>query len=157
VLLALSELTAGTILIVVVIAVVPIAAVAFARSGSALKTLGKGQWAIERELPPSPGLTNKSTGTVSRAVREAEVRQMVEAKSYRRQARGGEPLDIDAEVARLLTESDSPGTGIDRELREEVRQLVRARNERRMRRGEQPLDVEAEVERQLRDLEGLGQ
>ena len=155
--LALSELTAGTILIVIVIAVVPIAAIAFARSGAALKTLGKGQWAIERELPPSPGLTNKPTGTVPRAVREAEIRQMVEAKSYRRQARGGGPLDVEAEVDRLLGETDSPGIKIDRELRDEVRQLVRARNERRMRRGKQPLDVEAEVERQLRDLEGLGQ
>ena len=83
---------------------------------------------------------------------------MVEAKSYRRQARGGQPLDIDAEVERLLGETDpGPAVAIDRELREEVRQLVLARNERRMRRGEQPLDVEAEVERQLRNLEGLGQ
>lgn len=155
--LAVSDLTAGTILIVIVIATVPIGAIAFARSGSALKTLGKGQWAIERELPPSRGLTD-SGASVPRAVREQEIRQMVEAKSYRRQARGGQPLDIEAEVERLLGETDaSPGAGIDRELREEVRQLVRARNERRMRRGEQPLAVEPEVERQLRNLESLGQ
>jgi hypothetical protein len=156
--LAVSELTFGTILIVIVVVVVPIAAIAFARSGAALKTLGKGQWAIERELPPSPGLTNNAAAPVPRAVREAEIRQMVEAKSYRRQARGGSPLDVDAEVERLLSEAEaSPGTGIDRELREEVRQLVLARNERRMRRGEQPLNVEAEIQRQLRDLENLGQ
>jgi hypothetical protein len=154
--IALSELTAGMILIAVVIAAGPIAAIAFARSGDALKTMGKGQWAIERELPPSRGLTD-SRPTVPRAVREQEIRQMVEAKSYRRQARGGEPLDIDAEVGRLLTELESPPQGIDRELREEVRQLVLARNERRMRRGEAPLDVEAEVDRQVRHLEGLGQ
>ena len=144
------------ILIVVTLAVLPIGAIAFARSGSSLKTLGKGQWAIERELPPSRGLTD-SSAAVPRHVREAEIRQMVEAKSYRRQARGGEPLDVEAEVERLLSETETPGAGIDRELREEVRQLVRARNERRMRRGEQPLDVESEVERQLRNLEGLGQ
>jgi hypothetical protein len=156
--LALSQLTAGMVLIVVTIAVVPIAAIAFARSGSALKTLGKGQWAIDRELPPSPGLTNRAPAPVSKAVRESEIRQMVEAKAYRRQARGGEPIDVEAEVAQLLSESASPpGAGIDRELREEVRQLVRARNERRMRQGKQPLDVEAEVNRQLRDLENLGQ
>ncbi|MGH2981282.1 MAG: hypothetical protein ACRDKV_04455 [Solirubrobacterales bacterium] len=155
--LALSELTAGMVLIAIVIAVVPIAAIAFASSGEALKTLGKGQWAIERELPPSPGLTDSGTA-VPRAVREQEIRQMVEAKSYRRQARGGQPLDVDAEVERLLTETEaSRGAGIDRELREEVRQLVLARNERRMRRGERPLDVRAEVERQVRNLEGLGQ
>jgi hypothetical protein len=155
--LAISQLTAGTILIVITLAVVPIAAIAFARSGSSLKTLGKGQWAIERELPPSRGLSD-SQSTVPRAVREAEIRQMVEAKAYRRQARGGEPLDIDAEVERLLAATEAPpGGGIDRELREEVRQLVLARNERRMRRGEPPLEVEAEIERQLRNLEGLGQ
>jgi hypothetical protein len=154
---ALSELTAGMILIVITIAVVPIALIAFARSGAALKTLGKGQWSIERELPPSRGLTD-SGGSVPRAVREAEIRQMVEAKSYRREARGGAPLDVNAEVQRLLSEIDtSPAAGIDRELRDEIRQLVLARNERRMRRGEQPLDVEAEIERQVRELEGLGQ
>jgi hypothetical protein len=155
--LALSELTTGMILIVITIAVVPIGLIAFARSGTALKTLGKGQWSIERELPPSRGLTD-SGSAAPRAVREAEVRQMVEAKSYRRQARGDEPLDIDAEVERLMSDPDlSPASGIDRELREEIRQLVLARNERRMRRGEKPLDVEAEIERQVRDLEGLGQ
>jgi hypothetical protein len=155
--LALSQLTAGMILIVITIAVLPIGLFAFARSGAALKTLGKGQWAMDRELPPSRGLTD-SGASVSSAVHVAEVRQMVEAKSYRRHARGGEPLDIDAEVERLVSEAESSrAAGIDGELREEIRQLVLARNERRMRRGEQPLDVEAEIERQVRELEGLGQ
>jgi molybdopterin converting factor small subunit len=81
---------------------------------------------------------------------------MVEAKSYRREARGEPPLNVEAEVARLLADS-SAGLGHDAELREEVRQLVVARNERRMRRGEAPLDVGDEVERQLRELENLGQ
>jgi hypothetical protein len=157
--LAVDDVTAGLVLIGVTLAVGPIALIAFATSGKSLKTLGKGQWAIERELPPSRGLTDSQASTsVPRHVREAEIRQMVEAKSYRREARGDAPLDIEAEVERLLGETDSkPAAGIDRELREEVRQLVRARNERRMRRGEQPLDVEAEVQRQLRDLESLGQ
>jgi hypothetical protein len=157
-LFAVDQLLAGKILIVVTIAVIPIAAIAFASSGSALKTLGKGQWAMERELPPSRGLTNSAATPIPRSVRVAEIRQMVEAKSYRRQARGGEPLDVEAEVARLLSEGEAgPGAGIDRELREEVRSLVKARNERRMRGGKQPLDVDAEVARQLRDLENLGQ
>jgi hypothetical protein len=154
--LALSEFTAGMVLIVITITVVPIAAIAFARSGASLKTLGKGQWAIERELPPPRGLTD-SGASISPAVREEEIRQMVEAKSYRRQARGGQPLDIDAEVERLLGEVDSGQGAVDRELREEVRGLVLARNERRMRRGEPPLDVEAEIDRQIRNLESLGQ
>jgi hypothetical protein len=154
--LALSDLTAGMIMIVIVLVVIPIAAIAFASVGPALKGLGKGQWAIERELPPSRGLSD-SGATIPRAVREAEIRQMVEAKSYRRQARGEPPLDTEAEVDRLLGELDTGPAAIDRELREEVRQLVLARNERRMRRGEQPLDVQAEIERQISDLESLGQ
>jgi hypothetical protein len=78
-----------------------------------------------------------------------EIRQMLEAKSARRQARGEEPLDVEAEIQKLTT----PG-GDDPALREEVRQLVVARNERRLRQGKEPLDVDAEVERQLRSLGG---
>ncbi|HEY1594137.1 MAG TPA: hypothetical protein VGF74_01975, partial [Thermoleophilaceae bacterium] len=83
----------------------------------------------------------------ARAEAEAEIRQLVEAKSARREARGEPPLDVDAEVAALTRPQ-----GHDEALRDEVRQLVIARNERRLRRGEEPLDVEAEVDRQLRDL-----
>jgi hypothetical protein len=85
-----------------------------------------------------------------RAEADAEIRQLVEAKSARRVARGESPLDVDAEIA-ALTQPVAPP---DAELREEVRQLVVARNERRMARGQEPLDVEAEVDRQLRDLGG---
>jgi hypothetical protein len=153
---AVSDFDNGTIMLIIVIVVFPIAAIVFVGAGSALKTLGKGQWAIEQELPPSRGLTN--TVVTPRAEREAEIRQMVEAKSYRREARGKPALDIDAEVDRLLSETDpGPGLAVDRELRAEVRQLVLARNERRMRQGKEPLDVQEEMDRQLRDLENLGQ
>ena len=77
-----------------------------------------------------------------------EVRQMIQARSDRRETRGEAPLDVDAEVEALLR----PAPSDDPELRDEVRQLVIARNERRARRGEEPLDVESEVDRQLRDL-----
>ena len=79
-----------------------------------------------------------------------EIRQMLEAKSARREARGEAPLDIEAEVAALTQPAAPP----DADLRDEVRQLVIARNERRARRGEEPLDVESEVDRQLRELGG---
>ena len=82
---------------------------------------------------------------------------MLEAKAYRQSARGEEPVDVDAEVDRLLAEPQGGQLADDRALVEEVRQLVVARNERRARRGEAPLDVESEVERQLRDRENLGQ
>ena len=76
---------------------------------------------------------------------------MLEAKSRRREARGEDPLDVDAELAALTS---APAAGADPALREEVRQLVIARNGRRLRQGKEVLDVEAEVERQLRDLGG---
>jgi hypothetical protein len=145
----------GTVMILIVVVAIPVAAIAFASSGTALRSLGKGPFAIDRELPtqgmaPPPPISPK--------MREAEVRQMLEAKSYRRQARGQAPLDVDAELAKLMEAPSRGGpAGVDAELRAEVRALVMSRNERRMRRGQPPLDVEEEIERQLRDLEGLGQ
>ncbi|MDP9189587.1 MAG: hypothetical protein M3O25_10090 [Actinomycetota bacterium] len=144
----------GTVLIVIALVALPIAAIAFATgAGKALSQIGKGELSIEQQMPRA----DVSAGP-SAAVREQEIRQMVEARSYRREARGDEPLDVEAEVGKLLRAAPSaPGLGADRGLREEVRQLVVARNERRQRRGESELDVEAEVDRQLRELEGLGQ
>lgn len=146
-------LTNGEVLLLVAFIVLPIAGIAFAGAGAALKQLGKGQFAIEQELPQK---TIGAVKPVSKEVQEAEVRQMLEAKSYRRVARGEQPLDVDAEVARLLQPTPAAGL-MDEGLREEVRQLVVARNERRMRRGDEPLEVDQEVERQLRELENLGQ
>jgi hypothetical protein len=82
------------------------------------------------------------------AVRDEEVRQMLEAANARRVARGEAPRDVEAELQRLTRPAADPA------LEAEVRDLVQARNARRVRRGEPPLDVEAEVQRQLRDLMG---
>jgi hypothetical protein len=146
----------GTILILVVLVALPVGAIVFAMgAGGALKQIGKGPLAIEQDFPQSSG---GSIHAVSAEVREEEIRQMVQARSDRGIAKGREPLDVDAEVEKLLaTGSSGPGLGADRGLREEVRQLVVARNERRQRQGKEPLDVEKEIERQLRDLENLGQ
>ena len=106
---------------------------------------------------PAPEGHATPTPTSQTRVRDAELRQLLEAKAYRQRARGEEPLDVEAELERIRAE-EVAGPGIDDPaLVEEVRQLVVARNARRERRGEEPLDVEAEVARQLRDLEGLGQ
>src|SRR5262245_4389992 len=149
----IGDLSAGLIMIVIVLIALPVGALVFAAgAGSALRQIGKGDLAIEQEMPQREG----SPAPVSAAVREQEVRQMVEAQSYRRQARGEKGLDVDAEVERLLAPAGG-GLGADRELREEVRQLVVARNERRVRQGKEELDVEKEIERQLRELENLGQ
>ena len=107
--------------------------------------IGKGDFALDepdRPRGPAPGSPQ------AQAEAAAEIRQLLEAKSARREMRGEAPLDVEAEM-RALTQ---PAAGADDELRDEVRQLVIARNERRQRQGKEPLDVEAEVERQLRDL-----
>jgi hypothetical protein len=107
--------------------------------------IGKGAFSLDepdRPRGPAPG----SPQALAEAA--AEIRQLVEAKSARREMRGEAPLDVEAEI-RALTQ---PAAGVDDELRDEVRQLVIARNERRQRQGKEPLDVEAEVERQIRDL-----
>jgi hypothetical protein len=151
---ALLALSTGDVFLIAIIVTVPFALLSFLGARHALGQIGKGQFAIEQELPQRGG---GGPAPASREAREAEVRQMVEAKAYRQAARGETPLDVDAEVKRLLEERPGPALGGDPGLREEVRQLVVARNERRMRKGEEPLDVDAEVERQLRELENLGQ
>jgi hypothetical protein len=147
----LIDLQAGYVLTLITLIALPIALVAFARSGPLWQGIGKGPFAIEQEMPP-PSRLSQPQPPVDRKLQETEARQMLEAKSYRRQLRGEQPLDIEAEVTRLLDSPGAAGPAIDEKLRAEVRQLVVARNERRMRRGEEPLDVEAEMERQLADL-----
>jgi hypothetical protein len=93
---------------------------------------------------------------VAAAERDAEIRQMLGARNARRVARGQEPLDVEAELARLL-EARVGGDRFtpDPALVAEVRQLVEARNARRARQGKEPLDVEEEVAKQLENLGDL--
>jgi hypothetical protein len=130
----------GVILIVVSVLAVLAAAVSYWGSGDIYSKLGRSDLEMRREDP-----------VASAAETQEEIRQMLEAKSRRREARGEASLDVEAELAALT--SPRPRAG-DPVLREEVRQLVIARNERRLRQGKEPLDVEAEIDRQLRDLEG---
>ena len=95
-------------------------------------------------------------GAGSVAERDAEVRQMLDARNARRRRRGEPELDVEAELARLTTGSDGASAPeIDDALRAEIRELVVARNHRRARRGEPALDVEAEVAREIAALGGL--
>lgn len=153
--LALSN---GEAILVIVLATIPIGAITFALgAGGAFRQIGKGQFAVQFEHDLPQKLTD-SDEAASAEVREADLRQLLEAKAYRQSTRGEQPLDVDAELERILAEERSAvSPGSDPQLREEVRQLVVARNERRARKGEEPLDVEAEVERQLSELENLGQ
>ena len=132
----------GTVVIVVAVVAVLVAAASYWGTGRIYSGLGReGGLDMQRE-PPAPASSGPEV--------QEEIRQMLEAKSDRRVARGEPELDVDAELAALTREAG----GADAGLREEVRQLVVARNERRLRQGKPPLDVESEVERQLRELGG---
>lgn len=160
----------GTVIVLITLIVLPIAAIAFAGSGTAWKQIGKGQFAIEPAPPPSAPAA-PATGD-DRAIREVEARQMLEAKSYRRVRQGEPALDVEEELRQVLgddagqhrpsantqairaTDGAAHPPEVDPALREEVRRLVIIRNERRVREGQRPLEVEAETERQLADFIG---
>ena len=125
-------------------------AVAFLLSGpnqSVYDQIGAGGLSREGEHG-APAAPDPATDA---AEREQEVRQMLSARNERLLRAGRPPLDLDAELARLLAPSGERAED-DPELLEEVRQLVNARNERRLRAGLEPLDVEAEVARTLDEL-----
>jgi len=135
------------VLFAVVGVAVVVAVIALVTSGGSYDQIGRGGMSIgdDRPLRPSPG-GGAPTSPAEAAEREAEIRQMLQAKSDRREARGEAPLDVDAEYRSLTAPT------VDAALREEVRSIVVARNARRIERGQEPLDVEAEVDRRLRDL-----
>jgi hypothetical protein len=135
----------GIVVIAVALVGVVAAAVSYWGSGRVYRGIGKGDFGLDRDEGGRP-----AAPAPQGAEAQEEIRQMLEAKSARREARGEAPLDVDAEVAALT----NPAPAVDAGLREEVRQLVVARNERRARQGKEPLDVESEVERELRELRG---
>jgi hypothetical protein len=137
------------IVIFVVVGVGAVVAIAslFGR-GRLYDDIGRGGLSMEGEDRDHRG--RPVANHVSRAERDAEIRQMLEARNARRAARGEETVDVEAELAELTR----PAAASDPEILEEVRTLVEARNARRVARGKEPLDVEAEIARQLRDLPG---
>jgi hypothetical protein len=139
---ALLYVVVGVVAVSAVVAVIALAGV-----GRAYDQIGRGGLSL-RDGGDRPGEEPLPGGAVALRERDEEVRQLLEARSARRIARGLAPLDVEAEVRRL----NAAPVAVDPQLRAEVRQLVLARNERRLRQGREPLDVEAEVERQLRDL-----
>jgi hypothetical protein len=154
----------GIVLLLTIVIVVPIAGVAFARSGKALEELGKGRFSIDRDDDLGSGMTSADSAEAAERERSEEVRQMIEAADFRSQARGEGRVDVEREIERLMAGEVSPeppppavpqaGTDAgpaESGLRAEVRQLVVANNERRARRGEEPLDVESEVDRRMKE------
>ena len=142
-------LSNGDAILLIVLVAIPVAALSFIGAGAAFKQIGKGPLSIEQELPQKG---SGGAAPISREMREAEIRQLLEAKAYRQGQRGEQPLDVEVELraaARPTRRQETSGLRADAQLVAEVRQLVEASNARRIRMGREPLDVEAEVERQL--------
>lgn len=151
--LAVGAAELSIVLLLLIVVVVPIATVAFARSGKGYSEIGKGQFAVDFDED-------------AKAADHEELRQLVEAKAYRQLQRGEQPVDVDEEVERLISGDAAPEPDPDKpvaedpfasdpemaQIREEIRQVVVAVNERRERQGEPPLDVEAEVDRRLAEF-----
>lgn len=143
-----SRMDFGSVLFLLVLVTLPVAAVLFAGAFGLLDELGRGGLSIdERAHPPAP----PPQTAAGRMEREEEIRQLLQARHDRQAARGEPPLDVESEVRRLMELSEPREESSDGALREEVRQLVIARNARRAARGEAPLDIETEIDRQLRD------
>ena len=131
--------TFNIVIWVVCILAVVIAFATLIASRKTWEDFGKGRFVIDRD---------EGHGSPARAMaeRDAEIRQLLEARNARRARRGEATVDVEQEMVRLSAPA------VDPELREEIRQLVVARNSRRLRAGKPPLDVEAEIEREITAL-----
>jgi hypothetical protein len=127
-----------------------VAVAASIASGGLYERIGRGGLSMDGHEQERGARGPQPGSAAAKAEADEEIRQLVEAKSARRVARGQAALDVDAEIARIT--QPAAAAPADEGLRDEVRQLVVARNERRVRQGKEPLDVETEVERQLNEL-----
>ena len=130
---------------------VVVAVVSLFGRGRLYDDIGRGGLSIGEDRDCGPRASDAPRPGQPPRERDAEIRQMLEARNARRAARGEPTVDVEASCAELTRPAAA-----DRSRRSSRRsaQLVEARNARRVARGEEPLDVEAEIERQLRDLPG---
>jgi hypothetical protein len=133
----------GYVLWVVVVVGVIVAVLTFVLSKDTYDQIGRGGL-FEEDAPARPA---GGSVAASGAERDAEIRQMLEARNARRVRRGEAPVDVEEELAALTRPA------VDAGLLAEIRDLVEARNARRIRQGREPLDVEAEVARRIAELE----
>jgi hypothetical protein len=139
---------AFAIVLFVVVGVAAVAAVlSLFVSRSSYDQIGRGGMSIGEDRPLRPTGSGAPSAAAS-AEREADIRDMLEARNARRVARGEDARDVDAELAELLR----PAVASDPALEEEIRSFVESSNARRVARGLEPLDVDAEVARRLRDV-----
>jgi hypothetical protein len=140
----------GTVVIAIAVVGAVVAALSYLHSGRVYRGIGRGGLSLdEPDLRRVPERGSRAWD----AEAQVELRQLLEAKADRAEARGEARIDVDEEVARL---GELMRGAADPALRAEVRDLVVASNERRARRGQPLLDVEAEIERRLREAGSLG-
>lgn len=139
------EAAFGILIFVVVGVAAVVALITFAGTPKAYDQIGKGGLSL-RDGTDRPANEPAAGGIQAAAEREAELRQLLEARNVVRARNGKPPIDVETEMALLLRPVADPV------LEGEIRDLVIARNERRARQGKSPLDVEAEVARQLAEL-----
>jgi hypothetical protein len=89
----------GTVLILVAIVAALVAVASFWGSGRIYSGLGRtGGLSMDSDDPAQA----RAPATASSPEAREAIRQMLEAKSARREARGEEPLDVEAEIDRQL-------------------------------------------------------
>ena len=105
------------------------------------------------------GMRDSAPRPRRRGAQEDELRQMLEAKAYRQSARGETPLDVDAELERLLAEQRAGprrSTTIPRCARRSASSSSPATSAARARARSRSTSRPRST-RQLRELENLGQ
>jgi hypothetical protein len=91
----------GVVLIAIAVVAALIACASYAGAGRLYGRIGRGGLSLdEPELRPSP----QPGSAAWQAEADAELRQLLEAKSARSERRGEGPLDVEAEVDRRLAE-----------------------------------------------------
>jgi hypothetical protein len=107
--LAMSPSGKGAVVLLFTGIAAPLIGILLRRIAGGWDSIGKGPLAIEPRLPPTAPYLAPPNEEIDPETLEAEVRQMLEAKSERRRRRGQAPLDIEAEAARLLSTADQAG------------------------------------------------
>src|SRR4051794_40400516 len=124
-----GEVDSGLAVVVIVVSILGIvgALVAAVGSGRLYDQVGKGAFSLDREEPSGPAPDSPA----ARAEAAEEIRQLVEAKSARREARGEPPLGVEAEMAALTAGLEPDG---DDAFKGGARHRVGGLNEHRVRR-----------------------
>src|SRR4051794_36996169 len=104
----------GIVLFVVVAIGFVVALVTLVGRGRMYDEIGRGGLSIGEDRDLRPNATRPAP--ISRAEREDEIRQMLEARNARRAARGEEPVDVERELRELTR----PPAARDPEIVEEV-------------------------------------